>query len=93
MTRLQNLQCTSKRWTTKLFVKNWEQELKQRFICEKQEVCTARQILNSLSKELGDLLARFLAKVFRFAIAAKCSCRMLCFLAATTALPASDIGP
>lgn len=39
------------------------------------------------------MLARFLAKVFRFAIAARCSWRMLCFLAATTALPASETGP
>lgn len=43
--------------------------------------------------EYGDLLERFLAKVFRLAIAARCSCRMLCFLAATLALPASDTGP
>ena len=41
----------------------------------------------------GDLLARFFANVFRLAIAARCSWRMLCFLAATKALPASETGP
>ena len=39
------------------------------------------------------MLARFLANVFRLAIAARCSWRMLCFLAATTARPASEMGP
>ena len=48
---------------------------------------------NSQDNEMGDLLARFLANVFKLAIAARCSWRMLCFLAATTALPASERGP
>ena len=47
----------------------------------------------AVNSQEGDLLARFLANVFRLAIAARCSWRMLCFLAATTALPASEMGP